>query len=299
MTLHVVVFARNEERRIAAALASLPVERPDSVFHILVNGSHDRTAAVAREQSRGRDAVQVHDLAFGGKARSWNHYVDNILDEGVAAAVFMDGDVAVAPGAIDAMLATLEDNPQANAVAAAPSSGRRSAHYRAAIENEHGLFGGLYLLRGSFLHRLKRSSIRLPEDLIGDDGLIGALVKTDLHDESAWCDERVAFAHAAGFACERVALTRPATLAMQYHRMVSYSLRHFQNLVITAIMRGPGPVALPKRLADLYPDHLDSFRPRRRPAILLFDVIARRRIERLVAARRGRRNRSLPQADRI
>lgn len=278
MKIDIVLFARNEAPRIARAIDSLPVAAAGMAIHILVNGSTDTTAAVATLHAGKRPDIRVHDLSFGGKARTWNHYVDAIFDGSSTATVFMDGDVVLAPGAVDALVATLADCPGADAVAAAPSTGRNAARYREQIQAEHGLFGGLYLLRGAFLSRLKASGIRLPVDLVGDDGLIGALVKTDLRDESHWRDERVAFAQDASFACDRVALTRPATLGRQYGRMLSYSLRRYQNLIITRIMRGPGPEALPTRMADLYATNRDLFTLRREADAIWFDWLVRRRI---------------------
>lgn len=278
MKIDIVLFARNEASRIGRAIDSLPVVAAGTTIHVLVNGSTDATAVVATDRARNRPDIRVHDLPSGGKARAWNHYLDTIFDDAVDAAVFMDGDVTLAPGAVDALVAALTDDAEADAVAAAPSTGRNAAHYRAQIQAQHGLFGGLYLVRGAFLSRLKASSIRLPVDLIGDDGLIGALVKTDLRDESHWRDERVAFAATASFACDRVAITRLSTLGLQYRRMLNYSLRRYQNLIITRIMRGPGPAALPVRLSDFYAASRDLFTLRRTPDAIWFDWLVRRRI---------------------
>lgn len=278
MRLHIVLFARNEAARIGGAIDSLPPADAGTTIHVLVNGSTDGTARIAAERTRGRGDVRVHDLPFGGKARTWNHYVDALFDDAVDAVVFMDGDVTLAPAAIPALVAALDADPGAGAVAAAPSTGRNAARYRAGLQAEHGLFGGLYLVRGAFLARLRASGIRLPIDLVGDDGLIGALVKTDLGGERHWRDERIAFAPDASFACERIALTRPSSLRLQYRRMLSYSLRRYQNLVISGIMRGPGPAALPIRLADLYAANRGLFTLRMRPGTIWFDWLARRRM---------------------
>ena len=48
MRIAVGIFAHQEERRIDACLASLPLDRADIIYHVLVNGSTDATAARAR-----------------------------------------------------------------------------------------------------------------------------------------------------------------------------------------------------------------------------------------------------------
>lgn len=264
----IVVLAHNEEAHIGACLASLPNNVP---VHVVVNGSRDGTAELARRSP----GVTVHEFELGGKARSWNRFVFDVLDAFAEATVFVDGDAIVAPGSLAALAAALASNPQANAAAALPLNGRKAANYRETTLRDHGLFGDLYAVRGAFLSRMKAADIRLPDDLIGDDGLIAALAKTDLGPESAWDATRVVPAAAAGFY-----MAQPADAAdlrtwrMQYRRMINYSVRHFQNQIVRAIMRDEGPVALPYMLAALYPEWLPRFRPRRSLRWWWFDRLA-------------------------
>ncbi len=118
---------------------------------------------------------------------------------------------------------------------------------------------------------MKAAGIRLPQDLIGDDGLIGALAKTNLGHEDQWDNRRVVVCADAGFRCEPVAFTNLRTWRTQYKRMINYSVRHYQNRIISAIMRGPGPQGLPPKLSALYPAWLPKFTPRRSPSIWWFD----------------------------
>jgi glycosyltransferase involved in cell wall biosynthesis len=265
----VTIFAHNEELRIAACLESLPLDDPAIQVHVVVNGSRDRTAAIAR----GYAGVIVHDYAEGGKARSWNRFV---LDEAPDAHcyVMIDGDSTFSAGSVSALAATLAAAAPANACAGLPRNGRQVARYRDEVVRSHGLFGDLYALTGDFVRRMRASGIRLPDDLIGDDSLVGALVKTDLRDESFWDDSRITAAPDAGFYCEQIALTKPSTWAMQYKRMTNYSVRHFQNRIVSAIMRGDGPPALPRELASLYGEWLPQFRPRPSPGQWWFDRLA-------------------------
>lgn len=277
----IAVLAHNEERRIGACLASLREVAQQAAVHVVVNGSTDRTAAIAREAAADFADLRVHDFPQGGKARSWNRFLFEELAAFSPVHVFVDGDAEVAPGSVAALADALDADPFANAASGMPLNGRNAAAYRAAMAAEHGLFGDLYALRGSFLGRMKARNLRLPADLVGDDSLIGALAKTDLEDESAWDDRRIVPCDGAGFYCEPGSL-RPASLRRQYARLVSYSIRHFQNRIVSDVMRRTGPAALPERMADLYSEWLPRFAPR--PERWWFDRVALARMARLTQA---------------
>lgn len=258
----VAIFAHQEEQRIAACLASLPLDRPDTIFHVLVNGSTDQTGTRARAAAGGRPHVIIHDLHPGGKSRTWNHLVHTLLTGRESAVIFLDGDARIASGSIEALVAALEADPAANAAAGMPLNGRQAAHYRQSLREERGLFGDLYALSGPFLSAIRVHQLRLPTDLIGDDGLVAAWAHTDLQSDAHWVRERVIACEDAGFLCDPVSLLHPASWSMQYRRMVNYSVRFFQNRIISDIMGKEGPTGLPERLADLYPAWLDQLSPR-------------------------------------
>lgn len=271
----IVVLAHNEERRIARCLASLPA---GLAVHVVVNGASDRTAEIARGFP-----VTVHDWPEGGKARSWNRIVlDTPKVEGDCL-VFVDGDAEVLPGSVEALAAALAANPGANAAAGLPANGRSAAAYRAEAIASRGLFGDLYALSSSFVARLRASGIRLPEDLVGDDSLVGALAKTGLANEDDWRDARIVPCPEAGFLCESTTLSVPSLLG-QYRRMTNYAVRHFQNRIVSQIMRGPGPKALPRRMAEHYPEWLPRFAPRRDPQWWWFDRKALAKMRAALAA---------------
>jgi glycosyltransferase involved in cell wall biosynthesis len=276
----IAVLAHNEERRIARCLASLPLADPTVAVHAVVNGSSDQTAEIAR----GFGGVTVHEYAEGGKSKSWNRFVLDTPGIEAEVFVFVDGDAEVLPGSIPALIAALRDSPAANAAAGLPRNGRNAEAYREAMIASRGLFGDLYALRGSFVQRMRAGGIRLPEDLVGDDGLLGAMAKTDLANEDDWNDARVVPCPEAGFLCEPTELFSPATLAVQYKRMVNYSVRHFQNRMISAIMREEGPRGLPPRLSALYPAWLPELAPRRHLQWWWFDRQALARMARAAAS---------------
>jgi glycosyltransferase involved in cell wall biosynthesis len=263
----IAVMAHNEERRIARCLRSLPIADSRISVHVVVNGSRDRTAEIAR----GFKGVTVHEYAQGGKARSWNRFVFDTPGIVADKFIFVDGDAEIAAGSIEALVQALARNPAANAASGLPMNGRNADAYRAEVIRSHGMFGDLYALRGSFVERMRAKRIRLPEDLVGDDGLLCAMAKTGLGNEDDWQDERVVPCPEAGFFCEPASLLSPATLATQYRRMLNYSTRHFQNRMISSIMRGKGPAGLPGELASLYPDWIAQLSPRRSPVWWWFD----------------------------
>jgi hypothetical protein len=278
MSLCAAIFAHQEERRIEACLASLPLDRADIDFHVLVNGSSDRTAELACKAVGGRGNVFVHNLHPGGKSRTWNRFVFDIWDGRNDVMIFLDGDAEVAPGSLDALAETLARHAEANAASGMPLNGRNHLAYQVQLRHERGLFGDLYAVRGDFLRRMREREIRLPYDLIGDDGLIAALAATDLEDESHWDRERVVPCENAGFYCEPVDALHLRTWRVQYRRMINYSVRHFQNRILSDIMRGAGPEGLPERLAALYPAYLPEFTARRSPGMAWFDFLALRRM---------------------
>ncbi|WP_449471945.1 glycosyltransferase family 2 protein [Sphingobium chungangianum] len=264
MSIAVGIFAHQEERRIATCLASLPLDRADTVYHVLVNGSTDASASRARDITAGRANVRVHDIAQGGKSRTWNHLIHDLLDGTDEAVILLDGDAQIAPGSIDALVAAVERNG-INAAAGMPLNGRMAAHYRHLLSTDGGLFGDLYALSGHFVNRIRARRLYLPDDLIGDDGLVAAWAHTDLQTDAAWQRERVAPCEEAGFLCEPVRLTNPASWRMQYRRMTNYSLRFFQNRIVSDIMGGQGPDALPRELRSLYAAWLPRLAPRSGP----------------------------------
>lgn len=278
----IAVLAHNEEARIATCLNSLPLNDASVAIYVIVNGSSDATAAIAGGVATAARNVQVHIYKEGGKARSWNRFLFDELSQFHETHVFVDGDAEIVPGSVEALKQVLKAKPLANAASGLPMNGRKMAYYQQMMQREHGLFGDLYALRGEFLLRMKACGIRLPDDVIGDDGLICAIAKTNLADESQWNDFRVAVCDGAGFLCEPVSLLTPRSWRMQYRRMINYSVRHFQNGMISRIMRDTGPKGLPRLLSDIYRRELPGMEPRSRPELFWFDRLALKRMAQAV-----------------
>jgi glycosyltransferase involved in cell wall biosynthesis len=283
----ITVFAHNEALLIRDCLESLPSGAGVEV-HAVVNGSRDDTAARAMTVP----GVIVHDYAEGGKARTWNRFLFDEIDKFADIHVFIDGDTVVAEGAIAALIQVLDDQPEANAVGGVPLNGRNAAMYREESVRVNGMFGALYAVRGSFLEQMKVAGIRLPDDVIGEDGLLRALVKTGLGRDGDWVEARVMTTAAAGFFVSNpFRIGSPASWSMQYRRMINYSVRHFQNMIISAVMRDVGARGLPPMLRTLYAEHLPRFTPRRSLRWWCFDRLALRRMRAASEQDRARRAR--------
>jgi glycosyltransferase involved in cell wall biosynthesis len=280
----IAVLAHQEERRIALCLNSLPLGRADVAIHVAVNGSRDRTASIARAIAADAGNVIVYDWEEGGKSRSWNRLMLDAMEEIGTTHIMIDGDGVIAPGSIDALSHAMMQHPHANIIAGLPLNGRLSNHYQHKILTEHGLFGDLYAIRGTFLERFRASGIRLPDDLVGDDGLVGALAKTDLGPLSDWDQTRLMTCPGAGFYCETTSIWSFRSLINQYQRMINYSVRHFQNKMITPILREKGPSALPHDMASLYPEWLGRLKPRPEAEWHWFDRQALARMRRAAEA---------------
>jgi glycosyltransferase involved in cell wall biosynthesis len=274
----ITILAHQEQERIASCMQSLPLGDDNVAIHVVVNGSTDRTAVIARKFAAEFNNITVHEFAEGGKSRSWNRFMFDTLTEFHRVHIFVDGDAEVAAGSVKALELALCANGGANAASALPLNGRKVQHYQDAMRVEHGLFGDLYALTGVFVARMKAKNIRLPDDLIGDDGLLAAMAKTDLESEGNWDNRRVVVCEGAGFMCEPVRLIVPASWRLQYNRMINYSVRHFQNRMISKIMRCAGPTALPKQMLDLYAEQLPGLVPRMSFPEFWFDRIALRRM---------------------
>ncbi|WP_198024127.1 glycosyltransferase [Sphingorhabdus lutea] len=255
-------MAHNEEERIEKCIRSILAENGDFPIYIIINGSTDETANIVRNLAK--DEVRLHPFIYeqGGKSRSWNRFVMTDLPQFADYNIFIDGDAEILSGSFAAMAKIFAKNDMVNAVAAPPMNGRSAEYYRKEMIEQHYLFGDLYALSGDLLTRMKEMHIKLPDDLIGDDGYLCSIAKTNLQNEDFWKNERVAICQEAGFYCEPISYFSPKSWKIQYRRMINYSVRHFQNKIITQYMRDKGPISIPVTLSEIYANHLPNFTPR-------------------------------------
>ena len=283
------IFAHNEERAIVRALESISPPDGDSGLHayVLINGCTDQTERLAKEFAEKNHWVKPIVIEIGDKANAWNVFVHNV-EQCYAMCVFLDGDVEIEPGALNALCAQLLRSPEANAAAAIPASGRNRNQMAEYVTERRLILGNLYALRGEFVRRVQEAGVRIPIGYIGDDGIITSLVKWDLNPTGAFCDERVAPCVNAKFRYRSLSPFRPRDLRLYWNRRIRYSLRHFQHEMLVPILTAGGVRAMPDSVASIYltrRNDIRTFRPRG-GLDFIFDRIALRKIRRVVGVSR-------------
>ena len=227
------MFAHNEARAIRTCLESILATEADCDLRIgvLVNGCTDETAEIVHAVARKHPNVALVSIELGDKANAWNLYVHEIAGD-AEAYFFVDGDVRVRPGSLLRLRDTLAENPDANAAAALPASGRNLDSFRRDIIREHGLAGNLYALSAPFVAKIRHAGIRLPVGLVGEDSLVGALAKWNLDAEMPWNNARIVCAEGAEFAFESLSPFNPRDWHTYWRRLIRYKIRAYQNQLI-------------------------------------------------------------------
>jgi len=278
MRYDVGIFAHNEEKRITACLTSLPLDNDDFRFHVLANGCTDKTEDLARSIAQDRANIHVHTLPARGKAATWNSFVYEIA-EPVEAIIALDGDAVIAPGSLPNLVAALKAHPQAHIASALPLNGRRASVYQTQMRERGDVFGDLYAMSGAFIALLKRKNIRIPQGLVGDDGFLGAMAHTDARTDAHWRRDGVVVCEDAGFYAEVFHPLRINDYQSQARRMVNYSLRYYQNRIITDYMQEGGAQTLPSTVEELYANGQQHLKLRYRGYHTVFDYTALQRIK--------------------
>lgn len=275
----VAVFAHNEARNIVACLDSLRAAATHPlVCHVLANACTDRTEALVRDYAASHPDVHLVSIVRGDKANAWNVFVHEVAPRADTPCFFIDGDVRAMPGSLDAMAQALAQNPAANGVSALPQSGRGVAAFQRDMLRDNGVAGNLYGLRGSFVERIRAQAIKMPFGTIGEDALMGAMLKWDLLGDSRWDNSRVVVAREAGFAFDSVSPWLPREWKKYFRRRVRYSVRGYQNKMLGRAIQPAGFAALPPHVRDLYPRYPDVLKLEWRGLNTLFDWLAIREI---------------------
>lgn len=276
----VAVFAHNEARNIVACLDSLQAASTHPIAcYVLANACRDRTEDLVRDYASRHANVQLVSIALGDKANAWNVFVHEVAPQGAARYFFIDGDVRATPGALDALDQALEREPGANGASALPCSGRGVEAFRRDMLTDHGVAGNLYGLRGDFVERIRSRAIRMPIGTIGEDALMGAMLKWDLRGDIRWDDCKVAVAETAGFEFDSVSPWLPREWKKYFRRRVRYSVRGYQNRMLGRAIQPGGFEALPQHVRDLYPRYPELLTLGWRGADTLFDWLAIREIK--------------------
>ncbi len=276
----VAVFAHNEARNIIACLDSLQsAAAVPCECHVLANACTDETEALVREYSASHPNVHLLSIALGDKANAWNVFVHEIAPHDTTHCFFIDGDVRATPGSLDVMAQALAQHPQANGVSALPRSGRGLDAFQRDMLKDNGVAGNLYGLRGEFVERIFNQAIRMPVGTIGEDALMGAMLKWDLRGDTRWDNSKVVVAQEAGFEFDSVSPWLPREWKKYFRRRVRYSVRGFQNKMLGQAIQPGGFVSLPRQINDLYLRYPEVLKLDWRGADTFFDWLAIREIK--------------------
>ncbi|MBW8371328.1 MAG: glycosyltransferase family 2 protein [Thiobacillus sp.] len=275
----VAVFAHNEARNIIACLDSLQAASAHPIeCHVLANACSDRTEDLVREYGASHSNVHLVSIALGDKANAWNVFVHDVAPRGAPHYFFIDGDVRATPGALDFMERALAKHPQANGVSALPKSGRGVAAFQRDMLKDNGVAGNLYGLRDTFVERIRAQAINMPIGTIGEDALVGAMLKWDLRGDTRWDNNKVVVAQDAGFEFDSVSPWLPREWKKYFRRRVRYSVRGFQNKMLGWAIQPAGFEALPQQVRDLYLRYPEMLKLEWRGLDTLFDWLAIRAI---------------------
>ncbi len=262
----VAVFAHNESRRIVECLEALRIAPllPNTTCYVIANGCTDNTVASANDYARTAPWVKVIELEIGDKANAWNYFVHELAPE-AGSYFFTDGDCRVEKEALQHLEEYLLTNQHVNAVSGVPSQRNLSfGIFRRVITSNGGFAGNLYALSQDFVARLRAQHVRLPQGLIGDDSLVGALALWDLDPKAQWNHDLVRIASSATFRYESVISASLYDSLFYVRRLRRYSLRHFQNQLIKNRIKRLGLSALPQHINTLYLEAQDEeLTPRR------------------------------------
>lgn len=286
MVSSVCIFAHNEEKHLPRCIEALDgaAAGSDYVVHILENGSKDQTALMARAFSAADDRIHVHRLPIADKANAWNEYIHRIADP-ADIHIFIDADVVAWRGAFRAFALAFEASKNALGAAGLPTSGRSRRQWTARLFNDRCLSGNLYALSGKALDLMRAREIRMPIGLIGEDGLLSYLLRTDLKGGSEDTHrERIAIATGAFFEFESLGLN-VRDLNVYRRRLRRYSLRYFQDEILYAILKGQGVGAMPEYIEDIFTaDSVARLSPRRDFQNYFIDLQVLNELKALVAA---------------
>ena len=281
----VCVLAYNEANHIRDCLRCLIRDIIDTgleaSIHVIVNGSSDNTAKIARDCLLEQPMSFVHEIDLGDKANAWNTFVHD-LNVKADVFVFHDGDCQIIAGSLAAFLDAVEKNPAVMAIAAMPFNGKNVEKNRAAIRQENGLWGNLYALRGDFVERLRQRQVRIPIGWIGDDDMVNILAKWNLNPFQREEPERVYPCQEAGFCFAPLSLGSVSDLKLLFRRLVRYSLRRYQDKMLFPLMRQHGLAAIPDHVETLYSKQLQVCKIEWRGFRTLFDWLALQRMKALV-----------------
>ncbi|MEM9498102.1 MAG: glycosyltransferase [Pseudomonadota bacterium] len=250
----VAVFAHNEEETIRENLESVlkaGLGHNDPVY-VMINGSTDKTATLVAHLAQ-RDA-RIHPviIALGDKANAWSYYVNRLAPANAGLHVFVDGDVKISKGSLDAIKEQLATHPEALAASTLPQGGRTSKDWSERILRHHGLAGNFYALRDSTLREFQTQSVSMPVGLVGDDQFLRWILLRGLNPVADPVADRIQPVEHAFFHYTSIPVYSWAGLRALFARQMRYQLRDLQTNLLVGHLMSCGLSAMPRRIETLY-----------------------------------------------
>ena len=194
VSVAICILAKDERRAIGMCLAQLAKQTVVNAgaepidIHVVANGCTDDTAGVARASSALFDSQRVklhlHNLRQGGKSRSWNRAVHELVGS-ADIFVFLDADIQLADeNVIAEMVASLRFSPHLAACSGHPVKDVHSKPTKTMIDRfslivsgrtrqSGAINGSLYVARSDVLRQ-----IWLPDETPVEDGFLNAMLQT-------------------------------------------------------------------------------------------------------------------------
>jgi glycosyltransferase involved in cell wall biosynthesis len=253
------VFAHNEARGIKAALQSVveaAAGHPVSIY-VLANGCTDDTVDKVRSCAATLADLWLVEIPVADKANAWNVFIHDLFTDAQAESIetwfFMDADVTLTPDSMTILESTLQDAQDADGAGGMPGSGRDMDAWRSRMVGNGMLAGNFYLLRDSFVRRIRETEIRMPVGLIGEDFFVSWMIASIV-----WQDAepphrgRCVFSGRAEFMFSPLSLLRLSDYTTYLNRKWRYTLRDLQHRMLTGFLMQQGLESMPATIEELY-----------------------------------------------
>ena len=249
----VVMFAHNEEVAILAGIEAVRRAglRPTDTLTVLINGSTDQTAALVQAEALNDTRIRPVLIGLGDKANAWDVYVHRLADPAADMHVFIDGDVRISVGSLDAVERSMQDNPQALVISTLPRGGRQAESWAARILAHQGMPGNYYAIPGTVFRRLV-DRVWLPVGFMGDDTLLRWLFLRDLDPAGVVVKDRIKPCAAAFFDYESFPVTTLTGIRRLWRRHLGYTRREIQVHALCQRLTALGITAMPRQISEIY-----------------------------------------------
>jgi hypothetical protein len=225
---------------------------------VIVNGNANLAEEAANCCRAGfsggsQTVLRIWSIAAGDKANAINTYIHDLVPS-CEAAFFVDGYAQVLPDSLRLMSADLAANVTALGISGVPSVGRSAQAIAKEMSSGGGAHGTLNAVRGSVCIKLRHMNFRLPLRLYRVDSLLFAVLTFGLDPATnVWEPSRVLVQPKASWNFRPLRMSRPADLAIHWHRMLRQAQGKLENRAIRehlAVQRKP-PASLPKTAIEL------------------------------------------------